>query len=84
MSAHDPAEVFCMTTSERQYVVYVLNQTVLAAGKVFERGTSGTAEEFGDAFHPLRTAGYLTAIDLNGARPVDTTRHYKTLNIAHS
>ena len=76
--------MLCMTTPARQLVVYVLNQTVLAAGRVYERGTSGTAEEFGDAFHPLRTGGYLTAIDLNGGRTADTSRLYKTLNIAHS
>jgi len=69
-------------SSNRAHVVYVLNQTVLASGRVFERGTAGTAQEFGEAFHPLRTAGYLTPVDLNYQPLVDRSRFYKTLQVS--
>ncbi len=44
--------------------IYRLKQTILASGRVYERGVAGTAEDFGDVFHPLRTAGYLDLVDL--------------------
>ncbi len=52
-----------MATIAKATPVYMLKQTVLASGRVYERGMAGSIEEFGDVFHPLRTAGYLTEID---------------------
>ena len=52
-----------MTPPSTPYVVYVLNQTVLASGRVYERGTSGTAEEFGDSFPDARRHWVIDPID---------------------
>ncbi len=53
-----------MTETRRAPIIYRLSRTVLASGRVYERGVAGTAEDFGDIFHPLRTAGYLDRLEL--------------------